>query len=58
MTIFKGNVSETDLKTYLVVSVGEVKAGNVHASVEHLDEALGVPAGGSEGADDLGLSLG
>lgn len=43
--------------TYDVVSVREVKSGNVHASVEHLDEHVGVPAGGSEGANDLGLPL-
>ena len=35
----------------------EVKTGNVHASVEHLDEHLDVPTGGSESANDLGLAL-
>ena len=40
-----------------MVSVGEVKSGDVHAGVEHLDEHVGVPAGGTERAHDLGLSL-
>ena len=43
--------------TYLVVSVREVETGNVHAGVEHLDEHVHVPTGGSEGADDLCLAL-
>jgi len=40
----------------LVVSVGEVEAADVHAGVEHLDEHVDVPAGGTEGADDLDLA--
>ena len=43
--------------TYNVISMREVKTGNVHASVEHLDEHLDVPTGGSESANDLGLAL-
>ena len=42
---------------YLVVAVREVEAGNVHACVEHLHKHVSVPAGGSQGADDLGLAL-
>mgnify|MGYP006259916137 CR=1 FL=1 len=40
-----------------MITVREVETGDVHASVEHLDEHLSVPAGGSERADDLGLAL-
>ena len=43
--------------TYLVVSVGEVETGDVHAGVKHLHEHVHVPAGGSEGADNLRLAL-
>ena len=44
--------------TYLVVAVREVETSDVHAGVEHLDEHVGLPAGGSERADDLGLARG
>jgi len=37
--------------------VGEVEPGDVHAGIEHLDEHLSVPAGGSKSANDLGLPL-
>lgn len=43
--------------TYNVITVGEVETSDVHASVEHLHEHISVPAGRSEGADDLGLAL-
>jgi len=46
-----------NVATYSVITVREVEAGNVHASVEHLHEHLGVPASGSQGADDFGLAL-
>ena len=36
----------------------EVETSNIHASVEHLDEHIGVPACWSEGANDLGLAIG
>ena len=36
--------------------MGEVETSDVHASVKHLDEHVDVPAGGSEGADNLGLA--
>ena len=41
-----------------MISVGEVKTGNVHTGVEHLDEHVNIPAGWSKGADDLGLTHG
>lgn len=40
-----------------MVTVREVETRYIHASVEHLDEHLGVPAGGSQSADDLGLAV-
>lgn len=43
--------------TYLVVAVGEIEASNVHSGVEHFDEHFDVPAGRSEGADNLGLAF-
>ena len=42
--------------TYNVIAVREVESGDVHASVEHLDEHVSVPTGGSKCADDLGLA--
>ena len=33
----------------------KVKAANVHSSVKHLDKHINVPAGGSKGANNLGL---
>ena len=39
-----------------MIAVREVETGDVHASIEHLDEHVGVPAGWSECADDLGLA--
>ena len=43
--------------TYSVITVGEVETGDVHASIEHFDEHVGVPACGSESADDLCLAV-
>lgn len=40
----------------LVVTMREVETGNIHASVEHLDKHVDVPAGRSECANDLGLA--
>ena len=40
-----------------VISVGEIETSDIHAGVEHLHEHLDIPAGGSEGANDLGLAL-
>ena len=34
----------------------EVKTGDVHASIDHLYERVNVPAGGTHGANDLGLA--
>jgi len=42
----------------LVVTVGEVEAGNVHTGVNHFDEHVNVPARGSKGADNFGAALG
>ena len=53
----RGRFTERQKGAYLVITVREVETGDVHASVEHLDEHLSVPAGGSERADDLGLAL-
>lgn len=39
-----------------MISVGEVQTSNVHTGIKHLDEHLGVPASGSESADNLGLT--
>lgn len=39
----------------LVVAVGEVEPGNVHAGVDEGAERLDAPARGAEGADDLDL---
>ena len=43
--------------TYIVIAVREVETRHIHASVEHLDEHLYVPASRSQSADDLGLSM-
>lgn len=40
----------------LVVTVGEVETGNVHTSINHVDELLDLVASWSEGADDLGAA--
>ena len=45
------------VSTYDVISVGEIETSDIHAGVEHLHEHLDIPAGGSEGANDLGLAL-
>ena len=50
-------VSQPQKNLYLVVAVREVEASNVHSCVEHLNKHVCVPAGGSQGADDLGLAL-
>lgn len=39
-----------------MVPMGEVKTGDVHASIDHLDKRVNVPAGGTHGANDLGLA--
>ena len=41
-----------------MVAVREVKTRHIHASVEHLDEHLCVPASGSQSTDDFGLAMG
>ena len=41
-----------------MISVREVETSDIHASVEHLDKHVSVPASRAEGADDLGLTLG
>ena len=57
--LLKGFLQVEDrLAVGLVVTMGEVEAGNVHASVNHLDEHVNVPAGWAQGADDLGAALG
>jgi len=40
-----------------VVTVREVETRYIHASVEHFDEHLSVPASWSQSANDLGLAL-
>ena len=40
-----------------MITVREVKTGDVHAGIEHLHEHISVPAGRAERADDLGLAL-
>ena len=40
-----------------MVSVREIEAGYIHSCVQHLHEHLGLPTGGSKGADDLSLAL-
>ena len=40
-----------------MVTVREVETRYIHASVEHLDEHLYVPASRSQSADDLGLAM-
>lgn len=42
----------------LVVPVGEVEAGHVHACVHEGAQGLHAPAGGAEGADDLDFAAG
>lgn len=39
----------------LMVTVTEVKAGNAHALVDHLNQALDRPAARSNGANNLGF---
>ena len=41
-----------------MVSVREVEASYIHSCVQHPHEHLGLPTGGSKGADDLSLALG
>lgn len=41
--------------TYLVVSVGEVETGHVHASVQHFNEIFDIPTRWAKGANDFGL---
>ena len=40
-----------------MVTVREVQTSDVHASVEHLDEHVDVPAGRAQCANDLGFAL-
>lgn len=40
----------------LVVTMGEVEAGDVHTGIDHLDELLNFVAGGSKSADDFGAA--
>ena len=40
-----------------MVSVREIEASYIHSCVKHPHEHLGLPTGGSKGADDLGLAL-
>lgn len=42
----------------LVVTVGEVEPGHVHAGVDEGAEGLHAPARGAQGADDLDLPAG
>lgn len=39
----------------LVVAVAEVQTRHVHPSIDQLSEGLHAPAGGTEGANDLGF---
>ncbi len=39
-----------------VISMREVKSSYIHAGIDEGDEAVDGPAGGAEGADDLGLA--
>ena len=39
-----------------MVTVGEVKTGDIHARIQHFDEIFNIPAGGTKGANDFGLS--
>lgn len=39
-----------------MVSVGEVEAADVHTCIEHLDKHVDIPAGGTEGANNLDLA--
>ena len=41
-----------------MVSVGEVETGDIHACIEHLDQHVNIPAGGSESTNDLSLAHG
>ena len=43
--------------TYIVIAVREVETRHIHASVEHLDEHVDVPAGRAQCANDLGFAL-
>mmetsp|Transcript_68685 Transcript_68685/g.196976 ORF Transcript_68685/g.196976 Transcript_68685/m.196976 type:complete len:582 (+) Transcript_68685:261-2006(+) len=45
------------LAVHLVVAVGEVEAGDVHASVNQLQQHVGLPAGRAHGADNLALAI-
>ena len=40
---------------YLVISVGEVETGHIHASVQHFDEIFDIPTRWAKGANDFGL---
>ena len=43
--------------TYVVIAVRKVETRDIHASIEHLDEHVNVPAGWAQRADDLGFAL-
>ena len=58
-TQLEGLVQEGDeFAVGLVITVGEVEAGNVHAGVDHLAELFDALASGAERADNLGAALG
>ena len=40
-----------------MIAVREVETRYIHASVEHLDEHVNVPAGGAQCANNLGFAL-
>ena len=44
--------------TYNVITVGEVETGDIHACIEHLNQHVNIPAGGSESTNDLSLAHG
>ena len=44
--------------TYLVVSMGEIETGNIHASIDHPDEHVLLPTGRAQSANDLSLAMG
>jgi hypothetical protein len=55
--LLEGLIQIVDLLAVrLVVAVGEVETGDIHAGVDHLNEHLGGVAGGAERADDLGAA--
>jgi hypothetical protein len=41
-----------------MITVTEVKPGNVHTSVDKALKSRNIPTGGTEGTDDLGFTVG